>query len=102
MSGLLTPAIQPFVILGAVNLIAVMAMRIDKQAAIDGRRRISEGKLLLLAMVGGWPGMLWARRAMRHKTKKQPFSARLWTIVGVHLVAAGAWIASGQTLWPLP
>ncbi|WIW87942.1 DUF1294 domain-containing protein [Sphingobium sp. V4] len=53
----------------------------DKRCAIAGRRRISEANLLTLALLGGSPGALLARRLFRHKTRTQPFSAWLQLIV---------------------
>jgi uncharacterized membrane protein YsdA (DUF1294 family) len=45
----------------------------DKSAAEQGRWRTSESTLHAVALVGGWPGALVARRVFRHKTRKQPF-----------------------------
>ena len=52
----------------------------DKQSARAGTRRIPEAELLGLALVGGSPGALLARRLFRHKTRKQPFSTQLAVI----------------------
>lgn len=67
----------------AVNLLTMLRFWQDKRRAAAGRRRIPEAHLLGLAVVGGSPGALLARRILLHKTRKQPFSARL------HLIAAG-------------
>jgi uncharacterized membrane protein YsdA (DUF1294 family) len=72
-----------------VNLWTVLRFRQDKQRAIAGERRIGEADLLGLALLGGSPGALIARRLFRHKTRKQPFSLQLYTIVAVQ---AGALI----------
>jgi uncharacterized membrane protein YsdA (DUF1294 family) len=40
--------------------------------------------LLALALFGGSPGALWARRRFRHKTRKQPFATQLDLIAMVH------------------
>jgi len=55
----------------------------DKQRAIAGARRIAEADLLGLALIGGSPGALLARRWFRHKTRKEPFSTRLLLIVAL-------------------
>ena len=62
----------------------------DKRRASEGERRISEAELLKLAMIGGSPGALLARRWFRHKTHKQPFSTRLLTIAAFQgMIAIG-------------
>lgn len=64
----------------------------DKAAARRGGRRTPELTLHLLALAGGWPGALLARRVFRHKTKKQPFRTVFWCTVVVNCAAlAWAW-----------
>ena len=58
----------------------------DKQRAIAGDRRISEGDLLGLALIGGSPGAFLARKLFRHKTRKQPFGNQL---LGIAVIQAG-------------
>ena len=70
-----------------VNMVTVLAFRIDKDRAGTGARRIREGSLLRLALLGGSPGALFARQRFRHKTRKQPFGSRLIGICLVQLVA---------------
>ncbi len=53
----------------------------DKQRAKAGERRIRESDLLGLALIGGSPGALLARRLFRHKTRKEPFSTQLFVII---------------------
>ena len=69
-----------------INLVTYAAFAHDKRAAERGDWRVPENTLLMTAFVGGSPGALLARRRLRHKTRKQPFSAALYLIVGVHLV----------------
>jgi len=78
----------------AVNAWTLYLFRLDKQRARAGRRRVPETELLLLALAGGSPGALIARRLFRHKTRKQPFSAWLMLIVAVQALAlaAAAWL----------
>lgn len=66
-----------------VNLWTVLRFWQDKQRAIAGDRRIPEADLLCLALIGGSPGALLARRWFRHKTRKEPFSTWLLLIVAV-------------------
>jgi uncharacterized membrane protein YsdA (DUF1294 family) len=65
----------------------------DKQRAIAGDRRIPEADLLGLALIGGSPGALLARRWFRHKTRKEPFSTRLLLIVAVQIGAMLGFVA---------
>lgn len=80
LSFALTPA-DFAAALAAVNVIAFAAFGIDKARAAAGGRRTAETTLLALAALGGTLGAYAGRRAFRHKTRKQPFSARLRTIV---------------------
>ena len=59
----------------------------DKSAARAGRWRTSEASLHLVALLGGWPGGLIARHALRHKTIKQPFRLVFWCTVALNCVA---------------
>ena len=77
------------------SLVAVLLYGIDKAAARRDRRRIRESTLHLVALAGGWPGALLARRAFRHKTRKQPFGAVLWGCMALN-VALVAWLATAQ------
>lgn len=79
----------PILALCAVSLMAFTAFGIDKALAVTGRGRIAESTLLWLAALGGTPGAYAARALFRHKTRKQPFSDRLFTILLVQAVAIG-------------
>ena len=68
-----------------VNAWTILRFWQDKQRAIAGNRRIPEGSLLGLALIGGSPGALLARHLFRHKTRKQPFSTQLFVIVAVQI-----------------
>jgi uncharacterized membrane protein YsdA (DUF1294 family) len=76
----------------AVNAWTVLRFWQDKQRARVGERRIPEGDLLGLALIGGSPGALFARRLFRHKTRKEPFSTHLLLICTVQ---TGALIGLG-------
>ena len=71
-----------------INLCTILSFWEDKQRAKNGERRIPESDLLSLAMFGGSPGALLARRLFRHKTRKEPFSTQLLVIVALQLGAA--------------
>jgi uncharacterized membrane protein YsdA (DUF1294 family) len=66
-----------------LNLFTILRFWQDKQRAVAGERRIPEADLLGLALIGGSPGALVARRLFRHKTNKQPFSTWLFLIVAL-------------------
>jgi uncharacterized membrane protein YsdA (DUF1294 family) len=75
-------------VLIVVNCFTILCFWADKQRAIAGERRISESDLLGLALIGGSPGALLARRLFRHKTRKEPFSTQLFLIVALQFGAA--------------
>jgi len=82
----------------AINFAAFAAFGIDKQRAEDGRWRIAESTLLMLAFIGGTAGAYAGRKAFRHKTRKQPFSTQLHFIAalqGAGLCALGGWWLAG-------
>lgn len=57
----------------AINLIAFFMYATDKNAAIKGKRRVSEKTLLAAAALGGWLGAILAMRLFHHKTRKLLF-----------------------------
>jgi len=66
--------------------VCFIAYATDKAAAVSGRWRISERTLLLLGVVGGWPGGVVAQQVLRHKTRKASFRLAFRTTVVVNLV----------------
>ena len=57
-----------------INLIAFLAMYVDKRKAKYGRWRIPEQTLFILALIGGSIGSIAGMYTFRHKTKKLRFS----------------------------
>lgn len=57
----------------AINIIALLAMYIDKRKAKKGKRRISEKTLFTLVFLGGGIGGILGMYTFRHKTKKARF-----------------------------
>jgi uncharacterized membrane protein YsdA (DUF1294 family) len=58
---------------GVSSLVCAVAYAQDKWAAQAGRWRVRESSLLLLGLVGGWPGAIVAQQLLRHKTRKPSF-----------------------------
>ncbi|MDW7745879.1 DUF1294 domain-containing protein [Halomonas sp.] len=77
------------------SLAAVALYGVDKAAARRGARRIRESTLQLVALAGGWPGALLARRWFRHKTRKQPFGIILWGCAALN-IGLVAWLATAD------
>jgi uncharacterized membrane protein YsdA (DUF1294 family)/cold shock CspA family protein len=74
--GLVALDRAPVLLLAPYCLFSVVGFamyRADKIAAERGTWRTSEATLHAIALLGGWPGALVARRVFRHKTTKQPF-----------------------------
>lgn len=77
---------------GAASIVAFASYGIDKAAARRQANRISEQTLLILGLVGGWPGALVAQQLFRHKTRKRSFRRAFWGTVGVNILALAAYV----------
>jgi uncharacterized membrane protein YsdA (DUF1294 family) len=71
----------------ACSALSVLLFAADKNAAQKGRWRTSEKTLLTVALIGGWPGAVLARKVLRHKTRKAGFSVKLYLAGICNLVA---------------
>jgi len=69
----------------AMSLATFIVYWLDKRAAVKDGWRVPERRLHLLALLGGWPGALLARRLLRHKTVKPSFQRGFWISVGLNL-----------------
>lgn len=80
-----------FIALGVYSVMSAAtlgAYAADKRAASrPGARRTPERSLHTLEALGGWPGGLVARRALRHKSAKRRFRAVSWAIIVAHVSA---------------
>ena len=56
-----------------INIIAFLAMYIDKRKSKYGKWRIPEQSLFILALIGGSIGAIIGMYTFRHKTKKLRF-----------------------------
>jgi uncharacterized membrane protein YsdA (DUF1294 family) len=69
------------------NLLCLVLYGLDKWAAIHCRRRVSERTLLVLGLLGAWPGAFVAQSIFRHKTAKAAFQRRFWFCAVLNLIA---------------
>jgi uncharacterized membrane protein YsdA (DUF1294 family) len=74
----------------AASVVALLAYGVDKAAARRGTMRISEQTLLLLGIIGGWPGAVVAQQLFRHKTRKRSFRRAFWGSVAANVALAAA------------
>lgn len=78
-----------------VSAVTFGAYAIDKSAARLKQRRVAETSLILLGMLGGWPGAILAQQLLRHKTTKESFRAVFWTSVLINVFVFVALNAPG-------
>jgi uncharacterized membrane protein YsdA (DUF1294 family) len=64
----------------------------DKLLALNERRRISEKKLHVLALIGGWPGAYVGQQVFRHKISKQIFRRRFFLLVLINIAVLVAYL----------
>lgn len=78
----------------AINLISFAVYGIDKRRAKQGKWRVSEAMLLILALIGGAVGAMAGMQTFRHKTKKPKFYIGVPLIFVLHLILifAGVWM----------
>ncbi|HPG76477.1 MAG TPA: DUF1294 domain-containing protein, partial [Rhodoglobus sp.] len=65
----------------------------DKARAKSGRWRVPETTLLLLGLIGGWPGAIVGQVVFRHKTTKESFRNAFWVTVVINVLVFGAVVA---------
>jgi uncharacterized membrane protein YsdA (DUF1294 family) len=90
----------PWLVGGAylvMSLTCFVAYAIDKAAARNGSWRTPERTLLLLGLVGGWPGGVLAQQWLRHKTSKRSFQQLFWCTVAAN-VGGFLWLSSRMFL----
>lgn len=78
-------AMPIFIGYAAMSALTFILFGIDKYAAVNNRNRIPESKLHLFALLGGWPGALFAQPIFRHKTRKQSFQIPFWLMTAVNI-----------------
>ncbi|MCU8103285.1 DUF1294 domain-containing protein [Shewanella sp. SM101] len=72
-----------------LSLLTFIAYAIDKSAAKRNKWRTKESTLHLLALMGGWPGALFAQNLLRHKSVKASFRNVFWITVVANLAVLG-------------
>ena len=72
-----------------MSIVCFAAFGLDKRRAANVSRRISEQTFHILALLGGWPGVLLGQRQFRHKTKKLSFLIVFWCVVVFHVAVVG-------------
>ena len=80
---------------GAYALLSCVAFAMygtDKAAALERGWRTPESTLHSVALLGGWPGALLARKFYRHKTTKQPFRTVFWVTVVANCTTLAWWV----------
>lgn len=71
----------------AASVVCFVVYVVDKSAAAAGQWRISENTLILLGLVGGWPGAIVAQQVYRHKSNKAAFRSVFWGSVVLNVLA---------------
>jgi uncharacterized membrane protein YsdA (DUF1294 family) len=68
-----------------ISVSCFIAYAMDKSAARAKAWRTPELTLLLLGLIGGWPGAVLAQQWLRHKTSKQSFQIKFQLTVALNL-----------------
>ncbi len=75
------------VIYGVASVACFVGYGLDKRAANQKQWRVSETILLLIGLVGGWPGGIIGQEVFRHKTQKRAFRTLFWMSVAINMAA---------------
>ena len=75
-----------FFILLAINIFAFLLMGYDKKLAKRKKSRISEKTLLMSAFLGGSLGSGIGMLYFRHKTSKNSYLVKFWSIFIVQII----------------
>lgn len=70
----------------ATSVACFLAYAVDKSAASAGGWRVSEQTLLMLGLIGGWPGAIAAQQLLRHKSTKADFRSVFWVSVLMNII----------------
>lgn len=78
----------------SMSVLTFLFYGLDKVLALNNKRRISEDKLQMLALLGGWPGAYLGQQAFKHKVSKIVFMRKYWLYVGINIA-----VLSGYLVW---
>lgn len=81
-----------------MSVLTFMAYAQDKRAAVRNASRTAEDTLHAMALLGGWPGALYAQQFLRHKSRKVSFRVAFWLTVALNLAAFG-YLVSDYGTW---
>jgi uncharacterized membrane protein YsdA (DUF1294 family) len=87
----MTAALAAYVLMSGA---AFVLYWIDKQRAVRGEWRISEGTLHGVELLGGWPGAWLAQRVLHHKTRKVSYRIVFWAIGAIHAIGWAWWLGA--------
>lgn len=82
-----------------MSVVCYVAYRMDKSYALTGRRRISENRLHMFELLGGWPGGFIAQRFLRHKNRKLSYQLVFWLIAILHVLVWADFLLPGHALF---
>lgn len=85
------PLATPVVFVVA-SLAVFLAYAFDKSAAMNRRRRTPENVLLVMNLLGGWPGGLVASQLFHHKSKKLDFRVAFYACIVLNCAALAWWM----------
>ena len=77
-----------------MSLAGFLLMGADKRAARSGAWRLPEKTLLMVALIGGSPGILLGMRVFRHKTRHFLFRTGVPVMLAAQLLFLG-WLLAG-------
>ena len=73
-----------------LSFVGAVMIAYDKRQARLNRWRTPEATLHLIELLGGFPGVMLARRAFRHKTQKLSYRIVAAAMALGHIAAVGA------------
>ena len=75
------------IVYGVASVACFAGYGLDKRAAHRKEWRVSETILLMVGLVGGWPGAIIGQEVFRHKTQKVAFRTLFWMSVAINMAA---------------